>query len=494
MTDAVTIVIDGLGNLCPEAHLSDCLISTSQHIDTSVSDAGLFEQQSPHSGMFNSTSLVTHGIVSMGLAMGFNATTTVYGSTPPSTSNQTFVIADDLLHYPQPSYKGALFTLTSVERLTFAEDVEFDYMLLSVTNETDLGGQTILVDDSSEEIRWSGSWEPQETNITLSDPKLTVAAHGNGTHISSTEGDSFTFQFAGTSVQVFGVILDLFSPYTIQATIDGQRNTRKTSQNDRVMAHALLFATENDLAPGNHTLVVTIQELSKTAVVAIDYILYTPSFQTIVDKPVFPLVDATNNTTTSSSTADPTSSSTADPTSSVLSDPGSSKISGGVIAGVTIGGIAFFAVAILALWLWRRKQRKMNLEKLSDRIPEPFMSESSARTHPGIRRKHRPADSPSVPDVVVEHLSTDAKGRRVLAVSNEDQQNLREHRDALEEQMQQMEVQSQAGNVDQTNMEAEMREFRARLDMLTREMGRILVPPSYVSESGEVGEDAEVGN
>ncbi|KAF5374998.1 hypothetical protein D9758_000461 [Tetrapyrgos nigripes] len=194
--------------------------------------------------------------------------------------------------------------------------------------------------------------------------------------------------------------------------------------------------------------------------VGVDYILYfTPSFQTIVDKPVFPLLDATNNTTTSSPAAGPTS-------SSALSDPGSSKIDGGLIAGVTTGVIAFqvVAMAILSLWTWRRKQRKRDLEELSDRIPEPFMAKRSARTQPSMQEKHH---SPGEAD-----SATDAKGRLVLAISNVDQQKLGEHRDVLEVQIQQMEVQSQAGNLDQTNVEAER--GTARVDIHTREMGSFL--------------------
>jgi hypothetical protein len=108
----------------------------------------------------------------------------------------------------------------------------------------------------------------------------------------------------------------------------------------------------------------------------------------------------------------------------------------------------------------------------------------------GIRRKHQslPANLDFVeipPDSPREHWSTNTKGARVLSISNVDRQNLRQHRDALEEQMQQIEVQSQAEDVDQRNLEVEIREVRARVDMLTREMSRYMIPPSYASEHGE---------
>jgi hypothetical protein len=130
----------------------------------------------------------------------------VFGITPPSVSNQTFQLDNQKFQYSQPSYQSQLFTIPDPNNFSssygFAEFVTFDYILITVSNETNLAGQTILIDDSSTEITWNGSWEAKPTNVTVDShlnlpEKITMAAHGNGTHVSSKEGDSFTFQFAG---------------------------------------------------------------------------------------------------------------------------------------------------------------------------------------------------------------------------------------------------------------------------------------------------------
>ena len=86
-------------------------------------------------------------------------------------------------------------------------NMSINYGLVMITDITDLTGRTILVDDSSPEIAWAGSWE------TSNDPFLVREALnqtnmeqwyfgyslplGNGTHISKAVGDSFSFSFAG---------------------------------------------------------------------------------------------------------------------------------------------------------------------------------------------------------------------------------------------------------------------------------------------------------
>jgi hypothetical protein len=143
---------------------------------------------------------------------------TVFGITPPSANNQTFQLNDQNFQYSQPDFQGRLFSTEELPSMTFGANVTFDYTLQTVTNRTSLAGQTILVDDSSNEFQWHGSWEEKPTNISdlleiLSVQRnktaletsrvVTFAAHGNGTHQTSTEGDSFTFQFAGKSLLFF---------------------------------------------------------------------------------------------------------------------------------------------------------------------------------------------------------------------------------------------------------------------------------------------------
>jgi hypothetical protein len=82
----------------------------------------------------------------------------------------------------------------------FHERVNFDYILVTAKNETTLEDQTILLDDSSVEIQWNGSWESRQNVTATIDPSpsfpdtVVIAAHGNGTHVSSKEGESTKHQ------------------------------------------------------------------------------------------------------------------------------------------------------------------------------------------------------------------------------------------------------------------------------------------------------------
>jgi chromosome segregation ATPase len=66
-------------------------------------------------------------------------------------------------------------------------------------------------------------------------------------------------------------------------------------------------------------------------------------------------------------------------------------------------------------------------------------------------------------------------------MSNADRELLREQRDDLTARMEEIEARSEAGDMDRSDLQSEMREMRARMDMLTREMSRYLIPPSYAS-------------
>ncbi|KAF5341571.1 hypothetical protein D9758_014055 [Tetrapyrgos nigripes] len=148
-----------------------------------------------------------------------------------------------------------------------------------------------------------------------------------------------------------------------------------------------------------------------------------------------------------------------------------------IVAAGVVCGIVFCALILLGFWLWRRRQNgKRKQEERLIKVQDPFDVQDSISTLHGPQQ---------------EQWTTDAKGQRFLAVSNIRQQDLRRERNALREEMQQInsEVRSQDGNGNETpdNMEARMREILARMDILTSEMAqmnRLMVPPSYVSDEG----------
>jgi predicted RNase H-like nuclease (RuvC/YqgF family) len=86
------------------------------------------------------------------------------------------------------------------------------------------------------------------------------------------------------------------------------------------------------------------------------------------------------------------------------------------------------------------------------------------------------------------HQNPLGKGDNILSMGNQDRsrQNLQQQSNELAERMLQIEEQSENGNMNQNDLEAEIREVKARVEMLTREMNRHVVPPSYASsEHGE---------
>ncbi|KAK7460551.1 hypothetical protein VKT23_009271 [Stygiomarasmius scandens] len=91
-----------------------------------------------------------------------------------------------------PLYVSPENSATGIRYFDFSDGTEVDYMVVAVSDETDLRGQTILVDDSSPEIHWRGQHWTEERLVDSNDddddrsscgisrPKM--IPHGNGTH------------------------------------------------------------------------------------------------------------------------------------------------------------------------------------------------------------------------------------------------------------------------------------------------------------------------
>jgi hypothetical protein len=156
----------------------------------------------------------------------------LFGITPPSQFNQTIGLVNTAFSHVNitnpTAYTGFTYhvaarggqfyasgILPSPRQLTVgitgARGLALDYALVTVGESTSLKDHTILVDDASPEITWDGSWSAKD-NYTMPVPcslplspksedffdfTANMAPHANTSHISSTTGDSFTFQFSG---------------------------------------------------------------------------------------------------------------------------------------------------------------------------------------------------------------------------------------------------------------------------------------------------------
>ncbi|THU76593.1 hypothetical protein K435DRAFT_878997 [Dendrothele bispora CBS 962.96] len=476
-----------------------------------VDDADLFEKGLVQPGsarwgppgvllrtfLFDDLEWIYSGITSLALV----------GFTPAPSKDQTFSVqigtngqnADigywSNTSYPSPNLGCQFFTTPDLPgndtdnpafsfNLTASGGVSFDYAIIQVGNFRDITGKTIIVDDSSPEISWQGNWqEGKSSNLNVTIPfkddqpyeGKSWYPHGNSTHRSNQVGDSFTFQFAGTSIVVAGIFPvlneqpDTFVAY-MNFTIDDysvqrrfvQQDVQTQSQPDRV--HFPWFKN-NTLAPGAHTLVVEVLSLgglNNDLMVEIDYLTYTPSFRTASEKPNF-------STT-------PTNPSGSDPAPTGISPPSGSNNTKGVnfrgIIGGVVAGIVILLMGSIGGYLVFRKH-KMKQHKLQQQLlhqtPRPFTLQPP--TGRFLSEKGRIISSPSSILPVERLVPTPSQDE-----NSESAQIVQEGNGQVGLQSSQQVDNSHAGGIYATR--DEIQNVNTRIDMLRRQFE----PPAYQTE------------
>ncbi|KAK7046232.1 Gpr1 family protein [Favolaschia claudopus] len=420
----------------------------------------------------------------------------LYGITPPSEFNQTIGLASpafdgsnitDFKAYSHYAFDvpvrggmfyttGTLSTPTSIQiGMTGARGLTVDYAVVTVGEATNLEGQTIIVDDTSTEITWDGSWT-QKNNYTIPVPctlpfkpgtdafdffdfTANMAPHGNTSHASSSVGDSFAFRFAGTSILVSGVTPgdDTGSDWALQMefTVDGNKQPADFHRDPNYITkpHFVYFSAAK-LNPGNHTLVGRIVSLagSPTPAAQIDYLTYKPSFAFLRDKPTFPSDADTASSRGSSSTASVSPSAMPTITKSHSSNPGA-------IAGGVVGGLLAVLAMLAALWLICRKRRQ-SIRRKHNLTTEPFIAPLSTAQHGSpikdLLQNHPPASR--------EPTFQPLRGQQT---QNQDELHLQQSTSG-----------DAVGETPET-LETRMRELQTQMGVLTREMQTHIAPPSY---------------
>ncbi|KAJ6493851.1 hypothetical protein DFH09DRAFT_357596 [Mycena vulgaris] len=418
----------------------------------------------------------------------------LFGITPPLPFSQTLGVGNSMVPhvnitnpkaytnhtYRASSYGGQFYTSGSLASpsqikigITGARGLVIDYALVTIGEFTDLQGQTILVDDSSPEIIWNGNWTIR-ANYTVPVPcqlpfmprsddvpydfTANMAPHGNSSRFSTDGGDSFTFQFAGTSISVSGITPadDKGQDWLLRMefTLDGNTTTTTfTRDPSYVTKPHFSYFTSGPLKPGNHTLLAKITDVAGAQLPAahIDYITYTPSFLTLRDKPNFG--SSVANNTQSSGTPTPVPSHAVTP-----AEGGQSHSSAGAIAGGVVGGCCVLGILLWLLW---RKVWKKNGRDTDEGVAEPFALQPSIIGVPNNRSQISPrvphptglsSPSPQDPPALEDH------GRASVLVPGTD--NVENHSPERRD--------SQA-------LENRIRE----LESLAREMRHHIVPPSY---------------
>ncbi|KDR86141.1 hypothetical protein GALMADRAFT_274807 [Galerina marginata CBS 339.88] len=224
--------------------------------------------------------------------------------------------------YQSPTLSDGKHTIT----LAHLDRTAVDCALVEVGQNTPLIGKTILVDNDDPAIQYSGTWTRDVNEFDASTLPDGFPLQ-NSTHRSSTLGDTVKLRFSGTFVAVYGIFdwakLGLLSAtYTLDGDVLSQSypvttTSERYQAKDRQASNFLYFSQEN-LPPGDHTLVVNITEAQNQTFI-LDYITYMPSFSTL---------STMLNLTTSASPSSPTISSSEVPNASLSATPTQSGLQG----------------------------------------------------------------------------------------------------------------------------------------------------------------------
>ncbi|KAK0466687.1 hypothetical protein IW261DRAFT_1598303 [Armillaria novae-zelandiae] len=306
------------------------------------------------------------------------------GNTPPSTRQQNFsVYIDDadgyvasypstptqeyMQWYTSPTLEEGNHTITLIDM----DWTDVDYALIGVGNQTTAPGKDILVDDTSDNIIWTGDWQTNtSTLIRINDFEIVNHPLGNSTRDSTTQGDSFSFQFTGTNISVFGIQRNsVVGVIYADFSVDGEKMstfsvTSARSGND--LANTIFFSS-SILPHGVHTLVMNITRVAGDQSLKLDYITYS------------------RQAPGSDHMASPSSSSVSPSKSNLPSGPASSFSSTTsnltpkatntkrIVGGVVGGGIALLMIILAgALFCWQRK-RKVYCQANLTGLSQPFI-------------------------------------------------------------------------------------------------------------------------
>ncbi|KAF7346348.1 hypothetical protein MSAN_01862500 [Mycena sanguinolenta] len=206
-------------------------------------------------------------------------------------------------------------------------DPSFDYLTVTAGPSTQLLGQTVIVDDT-EIADYSGQWGSEPPTPFILRPS---GLYQNTTHWTRTVGDTFTFQFNGNSVAVYGVVPNNTNTgnSTATYTVDGVSTVLPfPSAESFVQPMSQFFHI--DLAAGTHTLVFNLTEIAPSHVFGIDFVSYNSSVNTLASGSTVQAPVASSRT----------------------------KNHARIIAGAVVGALAGVALIILLLFLYRRSRSR----------------------------------------------------------------------------------------------------------------------------------------
>lgn len=289
------------------------------------------------------------------ISVAFNGTSIAFAGSAPNAPFQVSINGEiqdapnpDENHYGRwyqsPELKDGLHV---VNLSGLARGTELNYVLIEAGLSTSLANSSIAVDDSStKDIWYSPGWNDESPD------NLSYSPFNGSTTASMTEADMFSFKFAGTAVHVYGIHESGEGTAAVTFTIDDSTSSFVASEEGDTTNY--LYFTKDGLDPGPHTLVCNVTKVTGDRSFVLDYIVYTPSFDSISDQPdLHPEPQASTFPTGSSRHSKP-------------KHP-NSGIPAGAIAGLVAGVVIFsvIVVTLIAIWSRGRKQRGVALSRSS---------------------------------------------------------------------------------------------------------------------------------
>ncbi len=202
----------------------------------------------------------------------------------------------------QTSFDNGQHTVNVTVQQNEDDSVSLDYIVFTVESDDDVPrgvspGMYILTDDSDSTIQYDGSWTTQGA-IAYTSSGISRFPYGNGTHVSRTVGDKFTYaftgkhydsvlinaflmlHFAGKSVSLYGVQLLTDGSLTATVDIDGTsyQNVSISNQSGNGGMSNKMLASASGLSSTTHEMVVTVTDISGNQSLIVDYILYEPIY------------------------------------------------------------------------------------------------------------------------------------------------------------------------------------------------------------------------
>ncbi|KDR80385.1 hypothetical protein GALMADRAFT_154013 [Galerina marginata CBS 339.88] len=225
----------------------------------------------------------------------------------------------------------------TLEVLPSAGLFSIDYITYTPAKYTGLAGRNLIVDDADHSIQYSANWTKTTGDFAVgSSYKGTISG-------SSTKGSTMKFDFVGASISVYGLLNQQDGKLSASFSVDGGNAVTYAPFDGTQTANASSWSLSQqffhqDLVPGNHSLLLNLNEVTGSQTLWIDSLVFEGTSNTPLNQ-----TSASNSTTNSSS----------------------SPLSGGAIGGIIVGVVA------LALILFRGRSKVQSMMSKPRRSNSP---------------------------------------------------------------------------------------------------------------------------